>query len=311
MTGSLGDQINAATRSLHTRLNQSIIQFLPLALPPNASSHRLYALGLSHFYPVYLVFEAFFQEYLISDVLSPRIANVLKRLHLPGLERTSALERDIKLLLPASSGGPEAGTVPCLETFKGHAQLSLSRKPHLLFAYTWIFYMALFSGGRYIRSKVRAGLASSIASLPSADAEFEAAHTGLSFWDFPGELDGEDLKREYKDRVAVLSTELTEEERVDVVAEGISIMTHLIDVVHEIGEIVPSHAVSLALKAPSLDDRTVFQAPIASREPPRNSLVRNYFSIPFRDVLFAALELVASRAPEQEVVKPLPVQSLS
>ncbi|KAL9003249.1 MAG: hypothetical protein Q9188_003864 [Gyalolechia gomerana] len=138
--------------------------------------------------------------------------------------------------------------------------------------------MALFSGGRYIRSKLRAGLASSLASLPSVEL---GVHAGLSFWDFPSGCNGEDLKLEYKTRVTALSAELTQEERADIVAEGVSIMICLIDMVHEIAEVVPSRVVALALQAP-LEVRTGFQAPVARKGPPWNSLLSNLFPVPFR-----------------------------
>ena len=45
---------------------------------------------------------------------------------------------------------------PRLMTFISHIQTSTTRKPHLLIAYAWIFYMALFSGGRWIRAQLYA-----------------------------------------------------------------------------------------------------------------------------------------------------------
>lgn len=221
-----------------------------------------------------------------------------------GLGRAEALERDIRSLLPTLHHYPNAGTAPCLEAFKKHMELSLSQKPHLLFAYTWIFYMAFFSGGRYIRSKLRAELQSSIAPILPQQLEPSA---WLTFWEFPGELDGEDLKLEYKSRVAALTTELTEEERAEIVAESISIMTHLIDIVNEIAEVVPSQAVALALQTPA-EKRTLLQAPVAASGLPWNLFIRNVFPLAFRNILSAALELVAARAPEQGVAKPSPVQ---
>ncbi|KAL9027414.1 MAG: hypothetical protein Q9196_004058 [Gyalolechia fulgens] len=257
MASSIGNEINLATRSHHATLNQSILHFLPLALPPHTSSYCLYALGISHFYPIYSVFECVFRDRLSLDVAPSRIANILNRLHVPWLERASALERDSRLLLPLLRSGPGFSTGPRSEAFKRHVQLSLSQKPHLLFAYTWIFYMALFSGGRYVRSKFRAGFKSWMAALPAAQLE---PHAGLTFWHFPGELDGEDLKLEYKNRVAALSVELTEEERADIVAESVQIMTYLIDVVQEVAEVVPPRAVALALEKP-VDDQAGSHAP--------------------------------------------------
>lgn len=165
--------------------------------------------------------------------------------------------------------------------------------------------MALFSGGRYIRSKLQAGLQASIAS--SSPSIQHGPRSGLAFWNFPGEVDGEDLKLEYKNRVTALTTELTEEEKADIVAESVSIMTHLIDIVSEVAEVVPSRAVALALQAPP-EESIKFQVPVARTVPPWSLLVRSLFPLPFRDVLSAAVALIAARGPEQEIAKPLPVQ---
>ncbi|KAL8714050.1 MAG: hypothetical protein Q9225_006653 [Loekoesia sp. 1 TL-2023] len=260
-------------------------------------------MGISCYYPIYSAFESSFHNHLHSDPFSSRTATILHKLHLPELERAQALECDIKLLLPSLHQFPNTSTVPRLEAFKRHVQSSLSQKPHLLLAYTWIFYMALFSGGRYIRSKLRAGLATSIASLPSAQLD---GHAGLSFWEFPGELDGEDLKLEYKSRVAALSAELTEEERRDIVAEGVQIMIFLIDLVKEVAEAVPARVAELALEAGPSSDKVGFQGPVARIRPPWILLMRNLFPMYFMEIVSAALGVVASRAPDK--VTPIPVQ---
>lgn len=293
------------TRSYHTNLNQSILHFLPLSLIPHTSSHHLYVIGISYFHPIYSVFESSFRNHLHSDPCSSRTATILHKLHLPELERVQALERDINLLLPSLHRVRNTSTAPCLEASKRHIQASLSKKPHLLFAYTWIFYMALFSGGRYIRSKLRAGLASPIVPCPSAHLD---VHTGLSFWEFPGELDGEDLKLAYKSRVAALSTELTEEERRDIVAEGVQIMVFLIDLVGEVAEAVPARAAELALEAAPSSDKLGCQGPVARIRPPWILLMRNLFPMYLKEIISAALGVVASRAPEQGAVTPMQVQ---
>ncbi|KAI4124879.1 MAG: hypothetical protein LQ338_004573 [Usnochroma carphineum] len=274
MASSVGDEINLATKSDHTTLNQLILQFLPFALPPNTPSHHLYALGISQFYPIYAALETSFGNHLCSNALSPRTAAILEKLHLPELERAQALMDDLEFLLPPSRRDPDAHSVPRLEAFRRHINASLAQKPHLLFAYTWIFYMALFSGGRYIRAKLRAGLGASISSVASPTPLKPA---GLTFWDFPGEHDGEDLKSEYKSRVSALSAQLTEEERADIVGEGVQIMVFLTDLVKEVAEIVPSQAIALAMEARADGMDTGFQGPVARIRPPWLLLVRSLF----------------------------------
>ncbi|KAI4153449.1 MAG: hypothetical protein L6R39_001566 [Caloplaca ligustica] len=221
---------------------------------------------------------------------------MLQQLHLAELERAQALEDDIGLLLPSSYRDPSAENVPCLRSFERHIKDSLAKKPHLLVAYTWIFYMALFSGGRYIRAKLRAGLDSFIASIEVGKT------TGLTFWEFPGEKDGEDLKVEYKKRVSALSAQLTDEERAEIVEESIHIMTTLTNVVREVAEIVPSRAIALSLEAPAGG----IHGPVARIRPPWLLLLGILFPFGIMEIMFAALGSWKSQAPEQGVVAPMP-----
>ncbi|KAL8824575.1 MAG: hypothetical protein Q9170_008114 [Blastenia crenularia] len=305
MEKSIGEDINSATRSYHTALNQSILHFLPLGLPPHTSSHHLYAFGISYFYPIYFIFESTFRDHLSSNALPPRIASILRQLHLPELERAQALERDIKLLLPSPYRVPDSTALPRLETFRQHAQSSLNQKPHLLFAYTWIFYMALFSGGRYIRSKLRNGLASSIVSLPSAQLD---ASSGLSFWEFDGEYDGEDLKIDYKSRVAALSSQLTDEEGADIVAEGVQIMAFLMNLVKEIAEAVPARAATLVLEAPLDNDQVGTQGPVTRTRLPWFLILRILSPFGLLNIMSSSLGAITFRPPDYGAATTLPVQ---
>ncbi|KAL8809728.1 MAG: hypothetical protein Q9200_003167 [Gallowayella weberi] len=281
MAPSIGDEINAATRSYHTTLNQLILQLLPLSLPPNASTPDLYALGISHYHPIYSAFESSFRQYIFSTASPTRIKEILRSLHIPQLERAEALCNDISLLLPPSHRAPEPTQHPRLEAFKQHIRNSLAHKPYLLIAYTWIFYMALFSGGRYIRSKLRTGFASPcISTLPQRQLDEEA---GLSFWNFPGDSDGEDLKTDFKARIIALSGSLTETERGDIVAEGIHIMISLTDIVREVAETVPKEAAMLAQQHMVALESTHLKRPVARIRPPWLLLLRYIFPMGFKD----------------------------
>lgn len=327
MATSIGDDINLATKSVlfyracnpcprqsltslfrhhHTTLNQLTLQFLPFALPPNTSSHHLYALGLSHFHPLYAAFETSFRTQLCSSASSPRLAGILQELYVADLERAKALQADIDVLLPPSHRALISDKVPRREAFQRHIQESLARKPHLVVAYTWIFYMALFSGGRYIRSKLRAGFGPSISSALPAGLY---TPSGLAFWEFPGGHDGEDLKLEYKRRVTAVSSRLTEKERADIIDEGVYIMVHLSDLVREVAEVVPDRAMALALQSPAHNVDPGFQGPLARIRPPWLLLVRSLFPFSAMEFLSTALGFMASRVPGQAVAsRPLPVQ---
>jgi len=53
-----------------------------------------------------------------------------------------------------------------LAEFLAHTKRSVDANPHVLLAYSWVLYMALFSGGRYLRASLK-----------------EAGGTGPKFWD--------------------------------------------------------------------------------------------------------------------------------
>ena len=100
--------------------------------------------------------------------------------------------------------------------------------------------MALFSGGRYLRNQLRTANTQTWRIGPSPDQD---PGTPLQFWCFEGDQDGEDLKAGFKSRVQKIGNELTTEEGVEVVAEGVEIMKRMIAVVQEIESTTGAHHV--------------------------------------------------------------------
>ncbi len=164
--------------------------------------------------------------------------------------------------------------------------------------------MALFSGGRYIRSKLRSSFAPSSTSTSQRHLDQLA---GLSFWNFPGDADGEDLKIDFKARVATLSDELTEEERADIIAEGVHIMTSLTDVVKEAAETIPEQAISLT-EAKVTDTITQVRGLVARIRPPWILSLRYIFPMWVMDLSSDAPGMAASRAPKNDAVTSRPMQ---
>ncbi|CZS95737.1 related to HMX1 ER localized, heme-binding peroxidase involved in the degradation of heme [Rhynchosporium agropyri] len=85
-----------------------------------------------------------------------RTQSLLSHLRIPGLLRAGRLIEDIRTLTNTpdhqinvqlraiSHSGP-------LAEFLQHTKSSVETNPHVLLAYAWVLYMALFSGGRYLR----------------------------------------------------------------------------------------------------------------------------------------------------------------
>ena len=163
--------------------------------------------------------------------------------------------------------------------------------------------MALFSGGRYIRSKVHAGFA----NLPDTSSSHvrRGERAGLSFFNFPGDLDGEDLKLVYKSRVAALSAALQPEQRADIVNEGVHIMAALLDLVEEMAEMLPDRALAFEVDYPSSaqDEKCDRLEPEALSQhvsyirPPWWSFSKWVPPLGVTDLFYASIALVASKAP--------------
>lgn len=220
-------------RSLHTPLNRRILNLIPLSLPPHTQTPTLYAHGISTFQPIYTAFETSLQNLLLSPTLPSSTASLLHKLHVPGLSRSDRLRQDSERLLPFSCPSSSERNSPKRDAFVAHIDTSLATKPHLHLAYTWIFYMALFSGGRYIRSRLLSASEDFWTPLTSSSPSVDTKTPPLTFWTFATPSDGEDLKTLYKSRVLALSPSLSETESAEIIAEAVEIMTRLIGVVEE------------------------------------------------------------------------------
>lgn len=297
----LAESIAAATRKAHSTLNKLIIARLPESIPPRAADPSSYVSGLLHVAPVYIQFEALWQNILnASPALTPsdsipngcdpflpvldngsiltpqneeikvhrplvcsRLHSLLEHLQLPGLMRSSQLRADLRRLThwPNHDVEAELKTVRemgALADFLSHMKLSVENKPHVLVAYAYIFYMALFAGGRFIRasleyagpdfwarrpSPVRPTMRTCEPSTPDNDYATEQEDNGhgmgtkhqshdaakfpLRFFHFSTPMDGEDLKKEFKKRLTESEAILTAREKQDIIRESVAIFDHM------------------------------------------------------------------------------------
>ncbi|KAK4226892.1 hypothetical protein QBC38DRAFT_214994 [Podospora fimiseda] len=296
----LGDNINIATRTAHTKLNKNLLVRLPLCLPPRACNPTVYLSGILHIAPIYLAFEYAWDAILDSHELnstsqrgdcgpepcdpdslasSPtpssdlppsrtlplfpfgtadpvakhhrsgaceRLHEVLGQLRIEGMRRTENLLADIG----AMSGWSEeevkanvkkAGEGGRLKEFVAHIKRTIDKNPEVLLAYAWVLYMALFSGGRFIRSSLEgAGVEfwsrksdpvpplEVACNTPTVSSPSGVGDFPLSFFRFATPRDGEDLKIEFKKRfLACGESLLTQKERDRVVREAICIFDNM------------------------------------------------------------------------------------
>ncbi|RKF66865.1 putative heme oxygenase superfamily protein [Golovinomyces cichoracearum] len=215
----------------------------------------------------------------------PRIESILRRLHVPGLSRTERLRADIGNLIhiPRHEVDKKLDDVlksGSMSTFLNHIKKSVKQNPHVLLAYSWILYMALFSGGRFLRASLReaGGLGVSFWSqdfppdfqhydseeapktvglcldvpeskknslssirLNTQEKKTSPIISGLHFFYFAGETDGEDLKVEFKKRMKETEILLTKSEKMDVILEAQHIFKYLIRMVWELDALMRNH----------------------------------------------------------------------
>lgn len=120
-----------------------------------------------------------------------------------------------------------------VEDFIAHIRSEVHANPHLLVAYAWTLYMAIFSGGRWIRAQLHnAGkdfwtATTFLGPVTTIDTEKatleelkEVENLGLSLWFFDGEQDGEDIKAEFKRRLNNGEHVLTPAQRDDIILES-------------------------------------------------------------------------------------------
>jgi len=296
----------APNSSQHTALNKLITSRIPLGLPPYADNPAAYTFGLRSFAHVYLAFESVFHdlarppsahnqtlsalldESLLVDgtasvtatgKLTPELHGFLYTLLPAGMTRSRRLLADLAALERRRPSEIEVSLRrypgAAVETFCEQIQRSARARPWVLVAYSWVFYMAIFSGGRWIRAQLRdadeefwrAGSEEvegedekgeledeEEAAASDEEGEEEEDEDGddedaderraaaryrrlpLSFLDFPGNEDGEDIKREFKQRLLCADELLTADQREDVIAEAREIFDSCIAIVKELDE---------------------------------------------------------------------------
>ena len=206
------------------------------------------------------------------SALQPRMRTVLTALRVPGLARAAALQRDVVALTGWSRHTvaehlDDAAESPVLAEFLHHVRHAVAARPHVLVAYAWVLYMALFSGGRVIRASLERvhpafwvpawASASPTSARRHSEAEDEGAGgPPLRFFSFDtagastehenGDAhagadanggDGEALKATFKRRLAETEGLLTADERDDVADEALAIFVFLVRVVEELDDI--------------------------------------------------------------------------
>jgi heme oxygenase len=175
---------------------------------------------------------------------SPQLISFLQTVRPRGLIRSVRVKRDLERLMGLHPTDLEVVLAKYpgdkVAEFCTHIRKTIHEKPWTLVSYAWCFYMAVFSGGRWIRSELlRAGLEFWETDDANEKAEPSTlAERGLSFWHFPGQFDGEDIKLEFKAQLAAVETLFTTDERVDIIEEAKNIFQMCAGLVEELDAMV-------------------------------------------------------------------------
>ncbi|KAF2126967.1 heme oxygenase-like protein [Dothidotthia symphoricarpi CBS 119687] len=169
---------------------------------------------------------------------SPLLAAFLQSLRPRGLVRSVRLKKDLEYLLDLHPTDLEVLLAKYpgdkVADFCTHIRKSVNEKPWTLVSYAWCFYMAVFSGGRWIRG----GLLNAGPEFWPASDKVDLQQCGLSFWHFPGAHDGEDIKADFKTRLGAAEALFTPDERVDIIEEAKAIFHLCAGLVQELDELV-------------------------------------------------------------------------
>lgn len=324
---SLAHQINVGIASSHTKINKLILDRMPRAVPPHTNNPSTYITGLLHIGAIYIAFESLWQETIgiRPDTASkpytypfsihtnhydevPRITertrHILETAYWPNMVRGERIKADIR----AMTGWPDhivdeqirsVGTSGRTGKLTLHMRDSIVAKPHLLLAYAYSLYLALLSGGSYIRTELmylkedfwyatptpvkpnmvecqprpkdeRFNRQSTTQSEPSSHGSASndsKVSIPLEFLDFDPPL-GDNarqqtkiLKAEFKRRFAEAEQSLAEPERIDIIKESSAIFQNLEAVVGQLDKSCGTFQVK------NYGQRTVHHAPVSSSGP--------------------------------------------
>ncbi|GKT85025.1 heme oxygenase [Colletotrichum tofieldiae] len=215
-----------------------------------------------------------------QNALCERTRSILTSLYLPGLMRSDRLRSDIASITGWSPEVIEEQLKAVSESgrlaeFTQHVKRTIEKKPHVLMAYSYILFMALFAGGRFIRATLESAGSEFWAQVPSPIPPYQTScqtkdpsttvpasaamgpidmmrgdhrtigvgtkHSRhslpLGFFHFATVLDGEDLKKEFKKRLSESESLLTSQERNDIIQEAVCIFDNMLLLVGQLDNV--------------------------------------------------------------------------
>lgn len=209
--GALANRINLETRLLHNKIDKEMTLKFALAL----RDPKIYRQGLQSFYHVFqAIEESLFREMEAESEWS----DALKKVWKPEMKRTEKAEQDLLFYYDNDRSKFEKPIMSEQVKFAERILNGTKEKPYLLFAYLHVMYLALFAGGRIMRSS----LSKATGLFPQKDGlkHEEIVKLGTNFFTF--DVTDENLFRIlYKRDYEILTrNRLTEEQKLEIIEES-------------------------------------------------------------------------------------------
>lgn len=211
--GALGNRINKETRTLHNKIDKQVTLKFAIAM----RDAKIYRQGLQSFYHVFKSIEkSLDREFAKGD--EDEITHILKSIWKPEIARSAKAEQDLMFYYDNNENKFLNPIMPEQIKFSNHIETVTKQKPYLLLAYLHVMYLALFAGGKVMRSSMSKATGI-FPQVPGVKRE-EVVKRGINFFTFDVE-DEDFLRLVYKrDYELFTRNSLTEDQKLEIIEEG-------------------------------------------------------------------------------------------
>ncbi|KAI5966513.1 HMX1 [Candida pseudojiufengensis] len=211
--GALANRINLETRSLHDKVDKLVTLKMAIAL----RNYKVYRQGLQSFYHIFKSIENSL-NYQFENNSNDKYVIMLKKVWKSEISRTTKAEKDLLFYYDNDKSKFENPKMKQQIIFSQHILNKTKEKPYLLFAYLHVMYLALFAGGRLMRSS----FIKATGFYPHKNnlKHEEIIKLGTNFFTF--DVENEDnLRIEYKKNYELITRiGLTEDEKLEIIEES-------------------------------------------------------------------------------------------
>lgn len=209
--GALANRINLETRAQHNKIDKWVTLRFALAL----RDYRIYRQGLQSFYHVFATIEKNLYEQLNSE---GQWSEILSKIWKPEMARRERAEQDLLFYYDDDKSKFITPIMPAQIDFVNHINEVVQEKPYLLIAYMHVMYLALFAGGRVMRSSL--GRATGLFPQKDGLKHADVVKMGTNLFHFEVS-DEETFRLLYKRDYELLTrNELTEEQKREIIEES-------------------------------------------------------------------------------------------